>query len=119
MKEIEIRFLARFDDEFDLLTLWDDINQSSSQWVRIFNPSYRDLNKEETDKVVMTARETGHSKEICGMHHIQVKILELAKQEDIGLLTLRAIGEKVGDSQPQKIKHHLEQLKKKGLLTVK
>ncbi|MBN1258852.1 hypothetical protein JXA05_03795 [Candidatus Peregrinibacteria bacterium] len=51
------------------------------------------------------------------MHHIQQKILALAKIEDIGKMTLREIGIKIGQGpQPQKIKHHLEQLKKRGFL---
>jgi repressor LexA len=35
---------------------------------------------------------------------------------DLGSLTLREIGEQIGDPHPQKIKHHLNQLFKKGLL---
>lgn len=51
------------------------------------------------------------------MHKIQQKILELARREDLGQLSLREIGEQIGEGpQPQKIKHHLDQLKRKGLL---
>lgn len=50
------------------------------------------------------------------MHEIQKKILELSKKENLEKLTLRAIADKIGekDSSPQKIKHHIEQLVKKG-----
>lgn len=51
------------------------------------------------------------------MHHIQKEILILANSEDLGKMTLREIAIKIGQGpQPQRIKHHLEQLKKKGLL---
>ena len=51
------------------------------------------------------------------MHRVQEKILNLSKSQEIGNLKLREIGELVGESHPQKIKHHLNQLIKKGLLT--
>ncbi|HEX9804216.1 MAG TPA: S24 family peptidase [Candidatus Dojkabacteria bacterium] len=50
------------------------------------------------------------------MHPIQQKILNLSKSENIARLTLRDLGSKIGESHPQKIKHHLSQLEKKGLL---
>jgi SOS-response transcriptional repressor LexA len=55
------------------------------------------------------------------MHIIQTKILQLSKSEDLGKLTLRAIAYKIGekDSSPQKIKHHIEQLIKKGFAIYK
>jgi len=50
------------------------------------------------------------------MHLIQQKILDLSDSQDLGILTLRQIGELVGESHPQKIKHHLLQLSEKGLI---
>lgn len=50
------------------------------------------------------------------MHIIQQKILQLAKQIDISTVGLRKLGQLVGESHPQKVKHHLEQLEKKGFL---
>lgn len=50
------------------------------------------------------------------MHILQEKLLQLIKQSPIGNYTLREIGEKVGEKFPQKIKHHLDQLEKKGLI---
>lgn len=53
------------------------------------------------------------------MHSTQEKILRLIEKTDILGLTLREIGKKVGEpDSPQKIKHHLKQLAKKGLLRV-
>lgn len=51
------------------------------------------------------------------MHKIQEKILELSKKMDLKGKSLREIGDLVGvDNQPQKIKHHLSQLEKKGFM---
>ena len=50
------------------------------------------------------------------MHKIQQAILELASQKNIGTMTLRELGEHIGEKHPQKIKHHLNQLQAKGLL---
>ena len=53
------------------------------------------------------------------MHIIQEKILKLAKKQDLTGLTLRKLGELVGEpGSPQKIKHHLDRLVAKGLLLV-
>lgn len=53
------------------------------------------------------------------MHKIQKKILKLAKNHDISDLTLREIGAKIGEpDSPQKIKHHLHQLAKKGFIFI-
>lgn len=53
------------------------------------------------------------------MHIIQQKILALAKNNKLAGLTLRKIGELIGEkNSPQKIKHHLNQLISKGLLVV-
>ena len=51
------------------------------------------------------------------MHIIQQKILNLAKEQNLASLTLRKIGELIGQpDSPQKIKHHLDKLIEKGLL---
>jgi len=51
------------------------------------------------------------------MHIIQQKILNLAKEKNLAQLTLRGIGDLIGEpNSPQKIKHHLDQLMQKGLL---
>lgn len=51
------------------------------------------------------------------MHIIQQKILSLSKNQDIGKLSLRQIASIIEEvCSPQKIKHHIEQLKKKWLL---
>ncbi len=51
------------------------------------------------------------------MHELQKKLLRLAVEKNIELMTLREMGEYVGETHPQKIKHHLDQLRNKGLLT--
>ena len=51
------------------------------------------------------------------MHKTQQKILNLAGDKNLANLTLRKIGELINEKgSPQKIKHHLEKLKEKGLL---
>ena len=55
---------------------------------------------------------------ITPLHPIQEKILRLAQERNLASLSLREIGELVGDRSPQKIKHHMVQLQKKGLLRV-
>jgi len=50
------------------------------------------------------------------MHVLQKRILDLAGQRNLTALTLRKIGEEIGDPHPQKVKHHLNQLLKKGFL---
>jgi len=52
------------------------------------------------------------------MHNKQRKILELSTNCDLGKLTLREIGKRVGESHPQKVKHHLNQLAKKNLIII-
>ena len=54
------------------------------------------------------------------MHPIQSKLLELSKRENLAKLTLREMAKLVGlpDESPQKIKHHLLQLQKKGFITL-
>ncbi len=52
------------------------------------------------------------------MHTIQEKILKLIDEKNIGDFTLRQIGELIGESLPQKIKHHLSQLERKGFILI-
>jgi SOS-response transcriptional repressor LexA len=54
------------------------------------------------------------------MHQIQEKILNLSKKVNLAQLSLRQIAEKIGmpKESPQKIKHHLLQLEKKGFLSI-
>ncbi|MDD4902137.1 MAG: S24 family peptidase [Patescibacteria group bacterium] len=53
------------------------------------------------------------------LHLIQQKLLVLAREQNLAGLTLRKIGELIGEpNSPQKIKHHLEKLIEKGLLLV-
>lgn len=53
------------------------------------------------------------------MHQIQEKILKLSNHKNIGELSLRDIGKFIGESNsPQKIKHHLLQLEKNGLIKI-
>lgn len=47
---------------------------------------------------------------------IQLKLLELSKRKNIFSMGPREIGREIGVSHPQIVKHHLSQLKKKGLL---
>ncbi len=50
------------------------------------------------------------------MHTTQQRILDIASVKNLASLKLREIGELVGEPHPQKIKHHLSHLLKKGLL---
>ena len=54
------------------------------------------------------------------MHLIQVKLLAISKKENLALLSLRAMADKIGmpNESPQKIKHHLLQLQKRGFLSI-
>lgn len=52
------------------------------------------------------------------MHNIQEQLLRIISDRNIGSLTLREIGELVGERFPQKIKHHLTQLERKGLIKI-
>ena len=52
------------------------------------------------------------------MHEIQQKLLKMAGEKNLGKYTLREIGGFVGEESPQKIKHHLQQLEKKGFLRI-
>lgn len=52
------------------------------------------------------------------MHTLQEKIIQLVGEKNLGRMTLREIGQLVGEKYPQKIKHHLSQLEKKGLIKI-
>jgi len=54
------------------------------------------------------------------MHIIQEKLLKLAQEKNLGQLTLREIAYLIDESvsSPQKIKHHLNQLEKKGFIRI-
>ncbi len=52
------------------------------------------------------------------MHSIQEKLLKVIDDKNIGSLTLRQIGELVGEKLPQKVKHHLSQLERKGFILI-
>ena len=50
------------------------------------------------------------------MHQIQQKLLDLINHKNISGKTLRAIGHLISEDSPQKVKHHLTQLQKKGFI---
>jgi repressor LexA len=52
------------------------------------------------------------------MHKIQEEILQLMRTKNINGLTLREIGDLIGEKFPQKIKHHIDQLQKKGFIKI-
>jgi len=54
------------------------------------------------------------------MHEIQQKLLALSKRANLARISLREMAEKIGLplESPQKIKHHLLQLEKKGFLNI-
>ena len=52
------------------------------------------------------------------MHVLQQKLLEIAQGKNLGQYSLRDIGKMLGERSPQKIKHHLQQLEKKGLIRI-
>jgi repressor LexA len=54
------------------------------------------------------------------MHPIQELLLELSKRENLASLSLREVATRVGlkGEAPQKIKHHLQQLERRGFLTI-
>lgn len=54
------------------------------------------------------------------MHPIQEKLLKLSKEKNLATLTLREMADEIGLSSdsPQKIKHHLLQLQKKGFIII-
>lgn len=52
------------------------------------------------------------------MHQVQEKILKVVEEKNLSDMTLREIGEMIGEKFPQKVKHHLDQLQKKGLIKI-
>lgn len=54
------------------------------------------------------------------MHPIQQKLLELARTANLAQITLREMAARIGmpGESPQKVKHHLQQLQRKGLLAI-
>jgi len=54
------------------------------------------------------------------MHPVQEKLLGLSKKENLAKLSLRDMAKGIGmpEESPQKIKHHLLQLQKKGFLSI-
>jgi SOS-response transcriptional repressor LexA len=54
------------------------------------------------------------------VHQIQEKLLELSKKQNLAALSLRDMAAGIGmpKESPQKIKHHLLQLQKKGFLSI-
>src|SRR5438046_2920668 len=54
------------------------------------------------------------------MHEIQQKLLELSRHQNLAKLSLRQLAAAIGmpNEAPQKIKHHLSQLQRKGFLTI-
>ena len=52
------------------------------------------------------------------MHKLQEKLLQQIDTQGLKGMTLRQIGELIGEKFPQKIKHHLDQLEKRGLIKV-
>jgi repressor LexA len=52
------------------------------------------------------------------MHALQKGLLEFVNTHDLGRMSLREIGELLGETHPQKIKHHLSQLEQKGLIEI-
>jgi len=48
------------------------------------------------------------------MHPLQLALLKLARRRNLGKMTLREMGKEIGEKFPQKVKHHLNQLQKKG-----
>lgn len=54
------------------------------------------------------------------MHPIQEKLLHLSKERNLAQASLREMAAAIGlpEESPQKIKHHLQQLEKKGFFTI-
>ena len=55
---------------------------------------------------------------INNMHNIQEKLLQVMQNKNLNGMTLREIGEMIGEKFPQKVKHHLDQLQKRGLVKI-
>lgn len=52
------------------------------------------------------------------MHELQQKLLKIAEQKNLGEYTLREIAKMLGETSAQKVKHHLQQLEKRGLIKI-
>src|SRR3989344_861708 len=52
------------------------------------------------------------------MHDLQTKLLKILEKIDFSKESLRSIAKMVGEKYPQKIKHHITQLEKNGLISV-
>ena len=53
------------------------------------------------------------------MHKIQEQLLKISEKKNLSSMSLREIGKLIGCAdQPQKVKHHLQQLESKGLLAL-
>lgn len=52
------------------------------------------------------------------MHQIQKDLLALSRNINLGERSLREIGSLIGVDHPQKVQHHLEQLEKRGFITI-
>lgn len=52
------------------------------------------------------------------MHAIQEKLLKVIDEKNVGGLTLRQIGDLIDEKFPQKVKHHLSQLERKGFVLI-
>ena len=53
------------------------------------------------------------------MHKIQSQILKISGRNDLGKMSLRQIGKLIGEENyPQKVKHHILQLEKNGLIKI-
>jgi repressor LexA len=52
------------------------------------------------------------------MHKIQEQILKLLETKNLDGMTLREIGNLIGEKFPQKIKHHMDQLERKGFVKI-
>jgi SOS-response transcriptional repressor LexA len=50
------------------------------------------------------------------MHPIQQKLLKLSETYNVGNMSFRDVARIIGEEHPQTVKHHLEQLEKKGLI---
>ncbi|MFT5180084.1 MAG: repressor LexA [Candidatus Paceibacteria bacterium] len=50
------------------------------------------------------------------MHKLQEHILQILESTNLNGMTLREIGDLIDEKFPQKVKHHLDQLEKKGLI---
>src|SRR3989344_3436490 len=52
------------------------------------------------------------------MHTLQEKIIKVSRKNNLAELSLRQVGQLIGERNPQNVKHHLLQLEKNGLLKI-